>query len=367
MECCGRVNLNLFKKKGGVMNSLIKRKGLIFLIGIFLLNLVILTHASDLKIKVIVDKANVRLKPSLDSIIIGEIKKDDVFEVVKKIEEWYLINLPADEKGFVVSGYVHQSVVEEIREEVAPPPAKPPVSPPLPPQPRVYKPKKQVKRNFFIRANFGYGSKSYSYENNWQFTEYRENGSVNEKYDIDASGIIVEGAFGIYIMSNIGLEFSFNPSTGKTKGTFSAKFPHPFYFNQHREKSWEKEDLKYSASELNLNLIFNFPVGEMLNIYFSGGGTYFMNVKAENLKLINWSEIGYPYNDVNMSPDYADYSKSGFGFNAGGGFDFFLMENIALNLNVRYSTGTLKLDVEGTEVELRPGGLRATAGLKFTF
>ncbi|MFQ6082129.1 MAG: SH3 domain-containing protein [Candidatus Aminicenantia bacterium] len=350
-------NKNFFNKKGKIF--------IIFLVLLF--SAVLIIQAADIKIRVVVDKANVRLKPDLGSVIVGKASIGQVFEVIEKEGEWYLINLPPDEQGFVVAGYVHRSVVEEIGEKIPPREEKPAVAPPpTPPPAPVYQPSKPAKKIFFIRANFGYGGKSYSYDNNWSFTEYQETGNVNESYEIDSSGMVFEAGIGFFFTQNIGLEVSFAPGSGKTKGTFSASFPHPFYFNQHRNVSWEEDDLGYSESEINLNLILGFPAGEMLNIYFSGGGTYFLNVKAENLKEISKSEA-YPYNAVTTTPSYDDYSKSGFGFNAGGGIDFFLMENLGLNLNVRYSMGTVKIDVEGTEIELKPGGLRATAGIKLVF
>jgi len=41
------------------------------------------------------------------------------------------------------------------------------------------------------------------------------------------------------------------------------------------------------------------------------------------------------------------------------------MKNIALNLNVRYSSGEAKIDVEREEVAVQTGGIKATAGIKF--
>ncbi len=43
------------------------------------------------------------------------------------------------------------------------------------------------------------------------------------------------------------------------------------------------------------------------------------------------------------------------------------MKNIALNLNVRYSSGEAKIDVEREEVAVQTGGIKATAGIKFAF
>ncbi|MCP2520590.1 outer membrane beta-barrel protein [Candidatus Aminicenantes bacterium AC-708-M15] len=350
-----------------------KKLGLLLIFFVFILTFTI--HAENLKIKVIVEKANIRLKPDLGSPIVGKADLNQVFEVVEETNtkegKWYMIRFKSVE-GYMIYGYIHSSVVKvleakkpEEKKPPAPPPAPKPPSPPTPPV-SVQKTQPSFKR-FFIRAGAGYGSKTYSYENKWEFQEYYETGNVSESYEIDSSGLLVEGGLGFYFTRNIGMELSFNPATGKTKGTFSADFPHPFYFNQHREKNWTKEDLKYSAQELNLNLIFNFQLQRNLSFYISAGGTYFASVKIENLKSISWSEIKYPYDDVNITPQYGEYSGSSFGFNAGGGLDFFIMENMGVNINFRYSSGSVKIDVEGTEVNIKTGGIRGTAGLKFAF
>jgi len=36
-------------------------------------------------------------------------------------------------------------------------------------------------------------------------------------------------------------------------------------------------------------------------------------------------------------------------------------------VNVRYSSGEAKIDVEGEEVAVQTGGIKATAGIKFAF
>jgi len=354
------------------------RKAKIFMLGIFILSsLSLLIQASELKIIVSVEVANVRLKPSIESAVIGKAKIGQVLEVIRKEENWYFVNLPPDENGFVVSGYIHQSIVKVVTDDMPVPEKKPVVEPipqvtPPPPPPEqpspFYEPSKPAKRkSFYIRAGAGYGTKSYSYSNNWNFTQYQEQGNVNESYSVDTTGLAYEAGIGFLFTKNVGLEVSFAPVSSQTKGEFTAAFPHPFYFDNDRTVDWNKNDLAYAESEINLNLILYFPVGGGFNIYISGGGTYFLNVKAENLQQISWSELGYPYNDISTSYTYNNYSNSGFGFNGGGGIDFFFIENVGLNVNVRYSSGQVKVDVEGVEIELKPGGLKATGGIKIAF
>ena len=145
---------------------------------------------------------------------------------------------------------------------------------------------------------------------------------------------------------SLGVELSFTPASGKSGGTFAAAFPHPFYFDLPREKSWTHDGLKYSASELDLDALYAFPLTRRIGLYLCAGGTYFLGVKIESLQSLNWSETSYPYIDLNVIPDYAGYSASTFGFNGGGGLDYRFTEGMAVNLNARYSSASVKIKIE---------------------
>jgi|GEM_PF-1076343 len=88
-------------------------------------------------VKVVVDMANVRLTPSLQGQVIGQLQTGTLLEAQEKSGEWYLVNLPPDEQGYVVSGYIHQSMVQVISTiDRAQPAATPkPVETPAQPQP----------------------------------------------------------------------------------------------------------------------------------------------------------------------------------------------------------------------------------------
>lgn len=336
------------------------------------------------KVRIVVTSANIRLKPGTDSTVIGSAKRGQVFDFLQKTGEWYLITLPPDEKGITVSGYIHQSVVEEVKveaaeqeqkarqeteEKVGTPERKsvlPPTSP-LPAESKESIVQRPARKKFFIRMGGGYASKTYSYANSWSFDLYHETGRMEESYAIDSSGFAFDAGVGFLFLPNVGVEISLTPGAGTTTGTFMSTFPHPFYFDLSREKTWEKNDLKYSALEVNLNFLLNFSLMPRLQVYLSGGGTYFSDVKIDNLKVINWNESSYPYFDLNVQPDYATYTQSCYGFNAGGGIDYFFSDSLGINVNVRYASGEATFDVEGVEIAVQTGGLRATAGIKLAF
>jgi opacity protein-like surface antigen len=349
---------------------------------LFLFTCSLAVQAENLKIRVSVKRANVRLKPALQSQVIGTVLEGQVFEALQMTGDWYRISLPPDADGVTVSGYIHKSVVREVKVEGLPKiredrpaperkPAtqeiKPVTSPPPQPSPSGSSTFARTRKKFFIRLSAGYGSLTYPYENKWSFTLYHEDGLVTEDYEIKASSAAFDAGIGFLFHQNVGIELSFIPATGKSRGSFAASFPHPLYFDNPREEAWENSSLKYSASEINLNVLCAFPLFSRFHAYLTAGGTYFLNVKIENLKVINWNEVGYPYFEVNVSPEYAPYSQNAFGYNAGAGVDYFIAQSLALNVLFRYSNGEAKIDVEGRKMAIKTGGLRAMAGIKLVF
>lgn len=72
---------------------------------------------SPKKIQVILEKTNIRAEPDFISEVIHQVQLGISLHAVGKAGEWYLVNLPPDEEGLIISGYIHQSFVQEIQEK----------------------------------------------------------------------------------------------------------------------------------------------------------------------------------------------------------------------------------------------------------
>jgi len=334
------------------------------------------SYGADLKVVVKVKSANVRLKPAMDSPVVGNAQLGLILDVREKLEDWYLVDLPPEGKVMAVRGYIHKSVVQEIDDQAGgakigsvvttKPSGKAPVATPAKAKKAGAAPGVPWKK-IYVRLGGGYANKSFGYDKSWSFDTYQESGQVSEKYSVNASGAAFDVGLGYMFTPTIGVEASFVPASGKSDGTFSASFPHPFYFSWPREIEWTNGGLKYSASELNLDLVYAFPVSSKFKIYAMAGGTFFLGVKTEILKVINWTETGYPYTDLNITPEYASYTGNAVGFNGGGGLDYRLSGSLAVNLNARFSSGSAKIKLESKEITVPAGGIRATAGIKVGF
>ena len=69
------------------------------------------------KLQVILESANVRSEPNFESEIIHQMESGLNLLAVGKIGEWYRVDLPPDVDGLIISGFIHETLVREIRKE----------------------------------------------------------------------------------------------------------------------------------------------------------------------------------------------------------------------------------------------------------
>jgi hypothetical protein len=182
-----------------------------------------------------------------------------ILDVREKVKDWYLVELPADGNGTAVRGYIHKSVVQEFDDQAPGAKTEPVVTTKLSGTIPAVTPAKSKKsteaagvsrKRLYIRLGGGYGTKSFVYDNSWSFDMYQESGQASEKYSVTASGAAFDVGLGFMFTRSVGVELSFIPASGKSEGTFSASFPHPFYLNyprtgrmaasstRHRRSTW---------------------------------------------------------------------------------------------------------------------------------
>lgn len=70
------------------------------------------------KLRISVDKANIRLEPDAESPVASSALKGTTLDSYEKVGEWFRVVIGPDEKGFLVIGYIHSSDVEIIEEKM---------------------------------------------------------------------------------------------------------------------------------------------------------------------------------------------------------------------------------------------------------
>jgi opacity protein-like surface antigen len=271
-----------------------------------------LTHAEKIKLRVTVEKANVRLKPDLGSMVISEVPLGAVLEVEEQIGEWFKVSLPPDEKGFIVTGYIHSSVVEILEEKpVSPPPPKPPQL--------VYQPSTAPGISFGLRLFGG--------------LNYLSPADVNEGvkgwsdyYDALATlyGYTVEGEakpihLGLDFGGDIIINFTPQIGIGLGIGYIQASKTSEVTFTNGTEGTWTNKP-KIKALPIRAGIYYTFPMSDMMNFVINAGGELYM---AKVYYKWHLEEDGY-WEEIN-----AEASSTGFGFHGGLGFEFALSSNMA--------------------------------------
>lgn len=263
------------------------------------------------KITIKVRKANIRLMPSLKSAIIHQLPSGAELKPLGRSGDWHRVNLPPDEDGFILSGYIHDSIVNKTFEKrviVPPEPEEPPEEeleiseekPAPEPSPEIHpiEPTKSTLPCFWIGGGAGYALPSESdFEKGMNF------------------GATL--GFGItkYLAVELRVPYYQSDVTGSIEGLSAGRF---------------------RAISFTLSVQARYPIRNSIIPYLVGGGDYHLNKFTLDGEVVSsWNAMGF---DIEETVGHT------FGFHFGGGLDLFVLRNLALNLDVRYYTASLKGD-----------------------
>jgi opacity protein-like surface antigen len=262
------------------------------------------------KVAVKVPRANIRLLPTTKSAVISQVPSGVELKHLAKTGNWHRVNLAPNKEGFILSGYIHNSIVNEIFETFVPPPPEPEEKQeteseiveeetkpePAPVQKVLPQRKQSFGEYFWVGGGAGYTMPS---ESNFE------------------KGMNFCGTFGIGVMKHLAIELRVpyfqSDVTGTVGGLSSGRL---------------------SNLSLMLSIQARYPIKNRFVPYLVAGGDYHLNKFSVNQEIKDsWSNLGF---NIEESVNHT------FGFHFGAGLDFFLYQNIALNLDARYYTANLK-------------------------
>jgi hypothetical protein len=306
--------------------------------------------AQGTKIKVIVENASIRLKPSLDSEAIEEsVAVNTVFTAEKKVGEWYEVKFESN-VGVLLIGYIHEMYVEVLAEEAPQPPVKEEeklavreARRPEPMLPTGYGAKKM---EIFLGGGAGFGSflnasTVYSYHFGTDYTGTLlyadEAGQVSHKaggpmgLGFSLANFFV-GGFGLRLR----VDFNFSQSlTGDSGYSVTWEWWNRGPYTD--ENGWDMTG-SLSVIPISLNAVYKFDLG-MISPYISAGPSFFLaklNADSTLGCATTWLYGGYVYLDYFAIPMFVDESLNGIGFNIGAGLDVALSPSFALTIDAAY-------------------------------
>lgn len=267
------------------------------------------TPPAEGRIRIKVERANVRQEAQMEAPVVGGASRGEVFDILKKTDEWYLIALADGTRG-----YVHKFVADVVDEgagAIAPTPEeKQPVKRPAAKPPvRTTAPKaKAAKGGTFsmLLARVGYFLSSDS-----QYKDVYKDGLV-----YGGEMRFARGALGVW------LEGNYRAATGNL--TFT------------------EEETKMNVLAVEGGVLYRFAM-DQLNPYVGGGAGYYMFKET--------------------SDALGEAKKGSVGFCVLGGVTYLLGESIALDARIKWSTCKMK----PADYDINVGGITVGAGLGIRF
>ncbi len=244
-------------------------------------------------LRVIAVKAGIRAEPDRESQVIHEVSSSTKFLAIGKTGEWYRVDLPPDKEGIILSGYIHENLVEEIVEEIKEAPKIKEMKPKVAPSPR-----KKIDRPVRIRT----GPKS-CIGVNAGYTITQED---NYSEEINYGGNFCLGIIEYLSLEVSGLRFQ-NDVGGSFEGLSKGKL---------------------TVLPIQLSIQARLPVTRRFVPYIQGGGGYYLNSFALDGEIsATWDALGF---------DVEEKIKNSFGYHFGAGLDFFITEKIAISADFKY-------------------------------
>jgi len=222
------------------------------------------------KITIKVRKANIRLMPSLKSDVIHQLPFGVDLKPLAKSGNWYRVNLPPNPDGITLSGYIHDSIVNETFEKQI-------LAPPEPEEPQESEPKIPVEEPepapepsqeiqpavrtgitlppFWIGGGAGYTMPSES----------------NFEKGINFGGTL---GFGItrYLAVELRVPYYQSNVTGSIGGLSTGQF---------------------QSISLSLSVQARYPIKSLIIPYLVAGGNYFLNKFTLDNEIVNsWNAMG---------------------------------------------------------------------------
>lgn len=203
------------------------------------------------------------------------------------------------------------------------------------------------------------------FETSRTFSEFAEEGHLSTDYAA-SGGFAFEGGLQFLFTERFGAAVSLGVARPESEATFTAAFPHPFFFDRDRLAEGAATGLDRKETAFFLDLVVAGTSGRLGWRLFAGPS--WQKVDAGIVDSLPYTHA-YPYDEVTPgSPVRRALSESAFGFGAGAGADFLLAQHFALGLQLRFSHATVSLEPEGMPaVDLDVGGLQVGLTARIPF
>lgn len=173
----------------------------------------------------------------------------------------------------------------------------------------------------------------------------------------------LSGAFGVGASLSL-----YAPGQDSTAGgTLTARIPHPFVANMHREVSMPA-GLKRKELALHTNALYFLAPSERL-LFIVGGGLSVFRANQTFVGSIEYHEAtpATPATAVVTEAHHVSESGTGLGLNGTLEGIWSLDPNVGISALARYTRGSVTLSPAGYDVDTPLGGLQLGVGIRFLY
>lgn len=297
-----------------------------------------LIQAETIKLKVEATTANIRLKPGLESRIIGKAKAGTILESDERQGDWFKVSLLSDKEGLPIIGYVHASTVEiqaeapRINEKVPPqdfpqeavPAAQEDVPVAAPAGPKKSGGRLGIKLTGGLAYLYG-GDASVnrkSWDAYWRERARQPESGISMEGGTQSinQGMNWEGDVVYYLNPRLGIGIGagyLRASKEKDEGRIVVHWPdNTRTYNRGNE---------FSVVPIKLGIFYNLLQSRKFNLFLNAGVGYYLAEWEESEEYTSQSS-GASYWGTYETKVHA----GGFGFHGGLGLEYRIFRNIAL-------------------------------------
>jgi len=305
-------------------------------------------QTTEVKIKVIVENASIRVKPGIDGAVLEDkIPLGAVYLSAKKEGEWYEVRFRS-RVGVQLTGYIHEMYVEVIDEDAAKAGQQPPIFKGMGPA-RVQEVKPFEMGLIFGLSAGSFMSPSSTYSDSWAWSELEsvsEAGTISHKL---GNPLALGFSFTYYFRENVGFRLSVDYNLKQNLAAAKSAYQIDWTWTLGRGSFHDEADWPVKGDfwlvPISANLIYKIPTGGIFAPYLTAGMTAYLgraNIETSLGYSNSWisSDGKQQLIDFFIIPVKLEKDLTTAGVNVGAGLDVLLSPNIALNIDGVYYWGS---------------------------
>jgi opacity protein-like surface antigen len=198
------------------------------------------------------------------------------------------------------------------------------------------------------------------------FGRYDEDAIITTAQDIKTGGGMLDLGAAYRVTGPFGVGVAFTSFSTERSAAMDGSLPHPGVFGLPRGFSLTTSALEHRQRAVHLQAIYHVPFVENVDFALFAGPTFF-SVSQGFARFGDFSEVGEPYTEVDITHGTFRQKENTVGFNLGGEVTYSVTRMIGVGALLRYTRATVDFDYDGQRISLKVGNVQIGGGLRLRF